>query len=167
MAKIPIVPLFVALPVVSGLIAYLVYRRSTKVAIFDLRAELHAERAALRADLAALAKQLDAAKRLLGEPDQASGALPSEGLQPRRSELQSDYEEAALLESQAPLADTDFAGLSDMALEIRLVEILALSLRVNALSEKYPAARPFEEADRVASGGQVVLPPTMPLIAPI
>jgi hypothetical protein len=71
-------------------------------------------------------------------------ALPGllESARPSRvgGELEADWAEARLLKSQLPETVDDIVDGSGMDLDIKLAEILALSIRANRLSDKYRRA---------------------------
>jgi len=134
----------------AGLIAYAVYRRSInrrsiERRMHDLGAELRAERESLRAMVEALPAQIDLAKRYRRAPAHARGN--NEGLQQWLDELDLDSSEVELLRSQLSTIDSGDMPLSDVDMEIRLVEVLALSLRASALAEKYRASIPERDTD--------------------
>jgi len=140
------IPAVLAVAVTGALIAYAAYRRlakrtAQKRTAHDLRRELRAEHESLRAALEALPAQIDLAKRFRVAAAHAAGNPASEGLQQWLCELDLDLAEAELLRSQLPAADADdYKALSDMDVEIELVEVLALSLRASPLTEKYRAS---------------------------
>jgi hypothetical protein len=142
------IPAIAAAAVAGALIAYAAYRRSVKRmakerTAGDLRSELRAEQESLRAAIEALPAQIDLAKR-----GRAAGNIGPEGLQQWLCELDNDMSEVELLKSQLPAVGTDdYVSLSDMDLEIRLVEILALSLRASPLTEKYRVSISVQETD--------------------
>jgi len=108
----------------------------------DLRSEVFEERESLRAVIETLPAQLELAKQ---SPE--GGA---ESIRQRLSELEVDLLEAKLLGVELP--DIDYADLSAGELELRLIEILALSMRANALAEKYRvSADNVEPADELES----------------
>jgi len=140
------IPAVLAVAVTGALIAYAAYRRlakrtAQKRTAHDLRRELRAEQESLRAAVEALPAQIDLAKRFRVAAAHAAGNPASEGLQQWLCELDLDLAEAELLRSQLPAADADdYKALSDMDVEIELVEVLALSLRASPLTEKYRAS---------------------------
>jgi hypothetical protein len=145
------IPAVLAGAVAGALIAYAAYRRSgkrmaQKQTAHDLRTELRAERESLRAAVEALSAQIDLAKRSRVAAAHAAGNVASEGLQQWLCELDLDLAEAELLRSQLPAADADYKALSDMDVEIELVEVLALSLRASPLTEKYRASISVSDA---------------------
>jgi hypothetical protein len=147
------IPAIVAVAVAGALIAYAAYRRSAKRVAQertagDLRSELRAEQESLRAAIEALPAQIDLAKRGRAAAARAAGNIASEGLQQWLCQLDLDLSEVELLKSQLSAVDSDHGSLSDMDVEIRLVEILALSLRAGALTEKYCASVSAQETDR-------------------
>ena len=137
----------------GSLIAYGAYRRSAKRmaqkrTAGDLRSELRAEQESLRAAIEALPAQIELEKRARTAAAHAAGNIRPEGLQQWLCELDLDLSEVELLKSQLPAAESDHKSLSDMDVEIRLVEILGLSLRAGALVEKYRASSSVQEAHR-------------------
>jgi hypothetical protein len=116
-------------------IAYAVYRRSfnrrfIERRMHDLGAELRAEQESLRAIIEALPAQIDLAKRFCRAPA-----------------LDLDSSEVELLRSQLSTIDSGDMSLSDVDMEIQLVEVLALSLRASELAEKYRASIPERDTD--------------------
>jgi hypothetical protein len=145
------IPAVLAVAVAGVLIAYAAYRRSAKRmaqirTAHDLRAELRAEQESLRAAVEALCAQIDLTKRSRVAAAHAAGNAASEGLQQWLGELDLDLAEAELLRSQLPAADADYKALSDMDVDIELVEVLALWLRVSPLTEKYRASISISDA---------------------
>jgi hypothetical protein len=146
MSSLHNIPAVLALAVAGALVGYAAYRRSAKRTAQkrtagDLRSELRAEQESLRAAVEALPAQIDLAKRFRVAAAHAAGNPASEGLQQWLCELDLDLAEAELLRSQLPAADADdYKALSDMDVEIELVEVLALSLRASPLTEKYRAS---------------------------
>lgn len=148
-------PIFSASPAVLAvavavLIAYAVYRRiinrrSIERRTHDLGAELRTEHESLRAMVEALPAQIDVAKRQRTAPAHARGN--SEGLQQWLDELDLDSSEVELLRSQLSAVDSGDMSLSDVDMEMKLVEVLALSLRATALAEKYRASIPERDSD--------------------
>lgn len=141
----------VVLAVAAGvLIAYAVYRRSINRRSIerrtqDLGAELRAEWESLRAAIEALPAQIELVRRSRAAPAHARGN--TEGLQQWLGELDLDSSEVEILRSQLSTVDPGDRSLSDVDAEIKLVEILALSLRASALAEKYRASIPERETD--------------------
>jgi hypothetical protein len=153
MSSLHNIPAVLAVAVAGGLIAYSAYRRSAKRTAqkrtsHDLRSEIRAEQESLRAALEALPAQIGLAKRSRTAAAHAAGNTGPEGLQQWLCELDLDLSEVELLKSQLSAADADIKSLSDMDVEIRLVEVLALSLRASALAEKYRASISVQETDR-------------------
>ena len=114
---------------VSGAaIAYLVYRvyaRRARRNNRKLHAEVCKERESLHCVVAALPEQLESARR-------SRMAVASE--------IEADLAEAKLLGSQLPAAVIDTTDRSEMELDIKLAEILALSIRANRLADRYGRA---------------------------
>jgi hypothetical protein len=143
----------------AAAMAYLVYRisahRSAQRASRnrrDLHGEVGEELAALRCTVEALPEQLEAAKRSRLAAAKIRGQSGREAMQHWLSELEADLEEAKLLDSQLPAADTEDMDHSDMELDIKLAEILALSIRANRLADKYRRA-PSEPAPCADTAG--------------
>jgi hypothetical protein len=132
----------VVVAITGGLLARGAYRR-WKGKGLDLCSEVRKEVESLRVVIAALPAQLELAKRSRAAAE-AAGLVRSEAMQQWQSELEIDLLEVHLLASQLPAPDTEYGHLSDMELDTRLVEILALSLRADCLAEKYGVSRPFE-----------------------
>jgi hypothetical protein len=162
MPSLSSIPVVVA--VAGALIAYATYRRSKRHTVHDLRSEVRAEQKSLRATAEALPAQVELAKRSFATAADATGN--TEGLQQRLRELDLDLSEAERLRSQSAAADSDYDELSDMAVEIKLVEVLALSLRASMLADKYRTSistqetdRPMQETDReiLAEDAEVLL----------
>jgi hypothetical protein len=153
MSSLHNIPAVLAVAVAGALVAYGAYRRSAKRTAqkrtsHDLRSEIPAEQESLRAALEALPAQIGLAKRSRTAAAHAAGNAPPEGLQQWLCELDLDLSEVELLKSQLSAADADTKSLADMDVEIRLVEVLALSLRASALAEKYRASISVQETDR-------------------
>jgi hypothetical protein len=68
-------------------------------------------------------------------------------LQQWLDELDLDSSEVELLRSQLSAVDSGDMSLSDVDMEMKLVEVLALSLRATALAEKYRASIPERDSD--------------------
>jgi hypothetical protein len=146
MSSLHNIPAVLAAAVAGALVAYSAYRRSARRTAQkrnsrDLRSEIRAEQESLRAALETLPAQIGLAKRF-------RTATAPEGLQQWLCELDLDLSEVELLKSQLPAVDADIQSLSDMDVDLRLVEVLALSLRANALAEKYRASISVQETDR-------------------
>ena len=153
MASLHNIPAVLAVAVAGALIGYAAFRRSAKRmaqerSAGDLRSELCAEQESLRAAIEALREQMGLAKRARTAAARAAGNIGPEALQQWLCELDLDLSEVELLKSQLSAADADTKSLSDMDVEIRLVEVLALSLRASALAEKYRASILVQETDR-------------------
>jgi hypothetical protein len=131
--------------VAGALIAYAAYRRSKRHKVHDLRSEVRAEQESLRATAEALPAQIELAKRSFTAAAHATGN--TEGLQQRLREMDLDLSEAERLRSQSSAADSDYNDLSDMNVEIKLVEVLALSLRASTLADKYRTSISTQETD--------------------
>ncbi len=111
-----------ALAIAGVLIATVAWRRPTPRHALDLRSEVRAEQASLQTALDSLRTRMD----------------PSTHSRTASAELDLDLSEAESLRSEVAAADSDFKGLSDMEVEIKLVQILSLSLRAGILTDKYP-----------------------------
>ena len=146
MPTLPNIPAVLGVTAAGALIAYAAYRRSIKRRAHDLRTELLAEQASLRAAIEALPAQIDLAKRTAGAD--AAGNPATERMRQWLCELDLDLSEAELLKSQLSAAEADYNSLSDMDVEVKLVEVLSLSLRANALAEKYRASHWVRETNR-------------------
>jgi hypothetical protein len=92
-----------------------------------LRAEVREERDALLCMIEGLPQQLESAKR------SRMAVAPQQWL----DEMEADLAEAKLMGSQLPAADTEDADRSGMDLDIKLAEILALSIRAIRIADKY------------------------------
>jgi hypothetical protein len=132
-----------AAAIAGTVLAHGAYRR-WKGKGLDVCSELRKERESLRVALAALPQQLEFAKRSRAAAAEAAGSLRSDAMQQWQSELEVDLSEVQLLASQLPAPDIEYRNLSDLELDIRLVEILALSLRADCLADKYGVSRPLE-----------------------
>jgi hypothetical protein len=105
----------------------------------DLRSEVHAEQESLRAAAESLPATLHMAKRTRAAAAEEAGQSGSEEWQRFVSEWDADWLEANQLALQVLAADTDYGALSDMELDVRLLEIFALALRAHSLIDKYQA----------------------------
>jgi hypothetical protein len=143
---LPAIPVVLAVAAIGALTAYAAYYRSARRRTQDMRPELRTELASLRAAVEALPALIDLAKRSRKAVVHAAGNKATEGLQQWLSQLDLDLSEAELMRSQLSAADAD-QSLSDMDVEIKLVEVLTLSLRANALAEKYRATISVHETD--------------------
>jgi hypothetical protein len=148
MPTLPNIPAVLGVTAAGALIAYAAYRRSIKRRAHDLRTELLAEQASLRAAIEALPAQIDLAKRSRTAGADAAGNPATERMRQWLCELDLDLSEAELLKSQLSAAEADYNSLSDMDVEVKLVEVLSLSLRANALAEKYRASHWVRETNR-------------------
>ena len=167
--------MFVPLAIGGAVVAYLgyrlAYRRSSKRGTFNLPDEVRKERDSLCAVVEALPEQLELAKRSRLAIAETQGRLGSEATQQWLKELEADLAETRLLGSQIPAADTDATDQSVMQWDIKLVEILALSIRVNGLADKYRlsvSADDSESSEELISlqEGPTALHPSMSLSAP-
>jgi hypothetical protein len=112
-----------------------------------LRSELRAEQESLRAAIEALPARIDMEKRSRTAAAHAAGNTAPE-LQQWLCQVDLDLSELEFLKSQLSTDDSEDKPLSDMDVDIRLVEVLALSLRADALAEKYRASIRVPETDR-------------------
>lgn len=141
------VPFTLTIGLTGAVLAYNAYRR-WKSQSLDPRSELCREQESLRAAMQALPVQLDSAKRLRTAAAEGSGFLESQAMKQWLGEFDIDSLELKMLESQLPAADTDYSGLSELELDIRLVEILTLSLRADSLADKYRVAPSANDRNR-------------------
>jgi hypothetical protein len=118
-------------------------RRSETVELLN---EICEERESLRRLMAALPEQLELAKRSKLAAAETTGRLTSEATGRWLSELEADMADAKGLESQLPPTEVDRADQSGMELDLRLAEILALSIRVNRLADKYTLSSHADDA---------------------
>ena len=109
-------------------------RKSERAQLFH---EICEERECLRRVMAALPEQLELAKRSRVASEATTDRLTSEATGRWLSELEADLADVKALESQLPPAEVDDADQSGMELDLRLVEILTLSIRANRLADKY------------------------------
>lgn len=147
MSILPTIPAVLAVAAIGALIAYTGYRRSTGRSKHDMRRDLLDELASLRAAVEALPALIDLAKRSRKAAAHAEGNTATEGLHQWLGQLDLDLREAELLRSQLSAADAD-KTLSDMEVEVKLVEVLAMSLRASTLADKYRASISVHETDR-------------------
>jgi hypothetical protein len=134
--------------VIAGIaIAYLAYRRFPKDKRADTRSELRTQQESFRAAAESLAATLDMARRTRTAAAEEAGHCRSEALQRFFDEWDADWLEANQLALQVPAADTDYGALSDTDVDIRLLEILALSLRAHSLVDKYRASSAAADED--------------------
>jgi hypothetical protein len=149
----------IAIPIAiagAAAMAYLVYRIAVHRSMHrarrdrrDLHREVGKEREALRSTVEGLPEQLEAAKRSRIAAGKIRGPSGREAMQHWLSEFEADLLEAKLLGSQLPEAEAEDMDHSGMELDIKLAEILALSIRANRLADKYrrAAAEPAPSAD--------------------
>ena len=165
--------MFVPFAIGGAVVAYVAYRlayrvaqrRSSEGSTFNLPDEVRRERDSLCAVVEALPAQLESAKRSRLAAAETHGRLRSEATQQWLTELEADLAETRLLGSQIPAADADGMDPSVMQWDIKLVEILALSIRVNRLADKYRLSELSEEPILLPEG-RAVLHPSMSLSAP-
>ena len=127
--------MMVAAAIGGALLVYAAYGRFKKNRSADLQSEVCEERESLRAVIESLPARMELAMQ--------SPEGSAESIRQRLSELEIDLLEAKLLGVQLP--DIDYVDLSAGELELRLVEILALSMRADALAEKYGVSSENEE----------------------
>ena len=136
----------------GAVIAYGTYRlsgsnrlssRNERAKLID---EICEERESLRRVMAALPEQLELAKRAGLTAADATELLTAEAAGRWLSDFESDLADATALESQLPPAEVDRADQTGMELDLRLAEILALSIRANRLAEKYRVSPHADEA---------------------
>jgi hypothetical protein len=148
----------IAVVVAGALITYSAYRRSAKRTAqnrtaSDVRSELRADQESLRAAIEALPAQIDLARRSRTAAAHAAANTGPEGLQQWLRQLELDLSETELLRTQLSAVEADdHRALSDMEVDIKLVEVLALSLRASTLADKYRASNSVQnfvqETDR-------------------
>jgi hypothetical protein len=109
--------------------------------------EICEERETLRRMMAALPEQLELAKRSRLADAKPTVPHASDATRHWLSELETDLAEARGLESQLPPAEVEGGDQSVMELDLRLAEILTLSIRANRLAEKYSISPPATGAD--------------------
>jgi hypothetical protein len=143
----------------GAVIAYVVFRRLANARRVDPRDEIRNELESLRCVTAALPPQMNLAKRSRMAMADAKGLLGSETTGLWLSELQVDLAEAELVASQVPSTDISLDDHSVMGLEIRLAEILALSIRANRLADKYRLSLCADAADSERLSPQAESPP--------
>jgi len=163
MLNVQTITIFVA--IAGVMIAYAAYRRFTQVD-YDLRVEVCEERESLRSVIEALPAQLDLAKQSRVAGDESTGSLGSDSLRQRLSELEVDLLEAKLLGMELP--DIDYTDLSAAELELRLIEILAMSVRANSLADKYHtwSAQDVDPDEADAVFDQETQQPALSLVTP-
>jgi hypothetical protein len=127
--------MMVAAAIGGALLVYAAYGRFKKNRSADLQSEVCEERESLRAVIESLPARMELAMQ--------SPEGSAESIRQRLSELEIDLLEAKLLGVELP--DIDYVDLSAGELELRLIEILALSMRADALAEKYGVSSENEE----------------------
>jgi hypothetical protein len=127
--------MMVAAAIGGALLVYAAYGRFKKNRSADLQSEVCEERESLRAVIESLPARMELAMQ--------SPEGSTESIRQRLSELEIDLLEAKLLGVELP--DIDYVDLSAGELELRLIEILALSMRADALAEKYGVSSENEE----------------------
>jgi hypothetical protein len=130
----------VPIAVSSAALAYLAYRvyaHRVRRAQHELYTEVCNEREALCHVVETLPEQLESAKRWRIAGLRTRGPSGLEATRQWLEELERDLAEVILLRSQLPAAEVDGADQSEMELDIRLAEILALAIRANRLADKY------------------------------
>jgi hypothetical protein len=129
--------MMVAAAIGGALLVYAAYGRFKKNRSADLQSEVCEERESLRAVIESLPARMELAMQ--------SPEGSAESIRQRLSELEIDLLEAKLLGVELP--DIDYVDLSAGELELRLIEILALSMRADALAEKYGVSSENEEPE--------------------
>jgi hypothetical protein len=149
------------IPIVIGgvVIAYVIYRRLAGARLMDPRLEIRHELESLRRVAESLLPQINLAKRSRLAIAEAKGLSGSEATRLWLCELQSDLAEAELLASRVPSTDMPADDRLAMGLEIRLAEILDLSIRANTLAEKYRLSLCADAADSARLSPQAASPP--------
>jgi hypothetical protein len=163
-----------SLAIGGGVIAYLAYRRAAGGRRIDLQGEVAKERDSLISLAETLPELIKMAKQSRIALADSQGHLGSEAMQQWLDELEVDVAEAKLLSSQVPAADFEPTHRSVMELDIKLVEILAVSIRANRLADKYRLSLSADEADSRRLLDQSkrsvepppALEPSMSLVAP-
>jgi hypothetical protein len=126
----------VAFAAAGALISFAAYRRAAKRKANHVRAELRAEQQLLCAAIESLRTTIDMAKQSWSAG--ADAAITGTGELPQwLQELDFELSELELSRSQLPAGDSDSEPLSDIDVDIKLVDVLALSLRVNTLADQY------------------------------
>src|ERR1700675_1282476 len=128
---------YVPIAASSAAIGYVVYRICAHRARRDtgkLHAEVCTERESLRCVIEALPDQLESARLAVVR---AAGRSGPEATQHWLGGKKVDLGEEKLLGSQLPAEEIDDTDRSGMASDIKLAEILALSIRANRLAHKY------------------------------
>lgn len=162
-----------SLAIGSAVIGYLAYRLMTRDRGVDLHGEVTNERASLRCVAERLPELMRFAKQSRIASAESQGLLGSEGMQRWFCELEIDLAEAKTFGSQVPESDIEPTDLV-MELDIRLVEILGLSIRANRLADKYRLALSVDEAQstrllehsRSLAEPPLALKPSISLVAP-
>ncbi len=137
----------------------------------ELLHEICEERECLRRVMAALPEQLEMAKRSRIAAEATMGCATSEATGRWLSELEADLKDVIALESRLPPAEVNDPDQTGMELDLRLVEILTLSIRANRLADKYSNS---SQPDADEAGAQFDLPadparvlqPSLSAIAP-
>ncbi len=158
-----------------ALIAYLAYRRVPRSREVDLKGEVAKERDSLCCVVDTLPGLMERAKQSRITIADSQGLLGSQAMRQWLGELEVDVAEGRLLSSQVPAVDFEPAAHSVMELDIRLVEILGLSIRANSLADKYRLSLSSDDADskrlmdqskRPAEMPHTALEPSMSLVTP-
>jgi hypothetical protein len=121
------IPIALTLAAAGTFVALTAYRRGAKRRAPDVRTELRAEQELLCTAIAELRTKIDIAKR-----SWSGGALPQ-----WLNELDADLSELQLSRSRLPAGDSDYESLSDMDVDMKLVDVFAMSMRLNALADRY------------------------------
>lgn len=135
------------LAIAAVVIALFAYRWFTRGESVKMRAEIRQELDSLRGTIEALPAQLESA-RLSQTANVEEGPLAPESLRQWLGELDAALSDVTLIRSQLAAADTDFQHLSDMELEFKLMELLALSMRASSIAEKYRTPTSADDGDR-------------------
>jgi hypothetical protein len=130
------IPAVLAFAAAGALISFAAYRRAAKRRALDVRAELRAEQQLLCTTIESLRTKIDMAKQSWSSGVDAA-STGTGGLPQWLHELDFDLSELQLSTFQLPAGDSDYESLSDMDVDIKLVDVLALSLRVNTLADRY------------------------------
>jgi hypothetical protein len=163
MSNHPFIAAMVAALMAAVAVLWFRSRRPPPVTQVDLASEVREAREALRAALEALPSQLDRARTFRATIDDAETSPETAERVHWLGDLDSDLQEVKLLDSQLPAADSDYGQLSAMELDVRLLEILALSVRANSLADKYRIAQVPEDWSDAAGDARQPLPLTASL----
>jgi hypothetical protein len=157
------------IPIVIGgaVMAYVLFRRLASGRVVDPRDEIRTELESLRRVTAALPEQMNVAKRSMATAE-AKGLLGSETTRLWLGAFEADLAEAELVASEVPSTDESADDRSVMRLELRLAEILVLSIRANRLADKYSRPLSADAADAADAADSDRLPhPAGALVQPV